>query len=335
MAGKELRHSLSVLAVTGHAHMQAFQTEVEHIGVDGALHTAEVPHQLGGAFGDEGPAHAEPLGVGDAVVAVVRGGQAGELVGVGHPVKSAAVHNGAAHAAAVTVHVFGGGMGDDVGAPLQRAAVDGGGKGVVHDERHVMAVGCGGKTLNVQHGQRRVSDGLTENGLGVGLEGRVQFLVTGVGGDKGGGNAHLGHGHGNQVEGAAVDGGRRYDVIPRVADVEQRKEVGSLPGAGQHAGGAALQLGDLGGHMVAGGIGQTGIKVAVRLQIKQLAHLIGAVILKSSALDNGDLPRLAVAGRVTALYTDGVAGKHGICHERILLKLQNSTYIVIVPCFAR
>ena len=46
------------------------------------------------ALGDEGSLLAELLGVGDAVVALVRGAQAGELVGVGHPVKLAAVHNG-------------------------------------------------------------------------------------------------------------------------------------------------------------------------------------------------------------------------------------------------
>ena len=232
VGGQELGHGLPVLTVAGHPHMQAFQPQVEHVGAHGALDTAQVAHQLGRRLGDESPLFAKALGVGDAVVALVRGGQAGEFVGVGHPVELAAVHDGAAHAAAVAVHVLGGGMGHDVGAPCQRAAVHGGGEGVVHDQRHAVAVGCGGELFNVQHGQRRVGDGLPKDGFGVGLESGVQFLFGAVGGDEGGGNAHLGHGDRDQVEGAAVDGTGGHDVVPRAAQVEQRKEVGRLAGAG-------------------------------------------------------------------------------------------------------
>ena len=45
----------------------------------------QVTHQLRGAFGDEGPLFAEALGIGDAVIDVVRGAQAGALVRMGHP----------------------------------------------------------------------------------------------------------------------------------------------------------------------------------------------------------------------------------------------------------
>ena len=58
----------------------------------GGLHGAEIPHELRGGLSDESPLLAEALGVGDAVVAVIRGTQTRELLGVRHPVELAAVH---------------------------------------------------------------------------------------------------------------------------------------------------------------------------------------------------------------------------------------------------
>ena len=97
-------------------------------------------------------------------------------------------------------------------------------------------------------------------------------------------------------------------MVPDVAQVEQRKEVGCLAGAGQHAGGAALQLGDFGRHRVAGGVLQAGIEVAAGLQVEQLAHLVGTVILERGALHNGNLARFAVSRVISALHTQGVDG---------------------------
>ncbi len=111
---------------------------------------------------------AEALRVGDAVVALVRGAQAGELVGVGHPVELAAVHDGTAQHSAVAVHVLGGGVGHDVRAPLEGAAVDRRGEGVVDDQRYAVGVGGLGEVLDIQHGQGGVGNGLTEHHLGVG-----------------------------------------------------------------------------------------------------------------------------------------------------------------------
>ena len=250
MCRQELRHRLAVLTVAGHAHMEALQPQVQIKGVLGGLDGAEVPHQLGGALGDEGALPAELLRVGDAVVAVVRGAEAGELVRVGHPVELAGVHDGAAYRRAVAVHVLGGGVGDDVGAPFKGPAVHRSGEGVVHDQRHAMGVGGLGELLDVQHRQGRVGDGLAEHRLGVGPEGGFQLLVGAVRGDEGDLDTHFRHGDGDQIEGTAVDGGRGDDVVPAGADVEQREEVGRLAGRGEHSGGAALQLADLGGHIV-------------------------------------------------------------------------------------
>ena len=79
-------------------------------------------------------------------------------------------------AAGVAVHVLGGGVGHDVRAPLKGTAVDRGGEGVVHNQRDAVAVGGSGKFFNIQHRQRRIGDGLAENGLGIGPEGCVQLL---------------------------------------------------------------------------------------------------------------------------------------------------------------
>ena len=306
MAFKELCHSHAVGAVALHPHMQAFQTEVQHVGVHGRLHGAKVTHQLRGSLGDKGTLFAETLGVGDAVVAVVRGAQAGELLSVGHPVELAAVHDGTAQHRAMTVHVLGGGVGHDIRAPLKGAAVDRRGEGVVHDQRHTVGVSSLGKLLNVQHGQGRVCDGLAEHHLGVGLECGVQLFLGAQRVHEGGFNAHFLHGDGDQVEGAAVDGTGCHDVVACFAEIEQGKEVCSLTAAGQHCGRAAFQLTDLLSHKVAGGVLQTGIEVAVCFQIKQLAHILAGGILKGGGLDNGDLAGFAVAGGVTALHADSI-----------------------------
>ena len=65
---------------------------------------------------------------------------------------------------------------------------------------------------------------------------------------------------------------------------------------------AALKGADLRRHHIAGGIGQPGIKIPRRLQIKQLAHILAGVVFKCGALDYGYLARLAVFRRVAALH---------------------------------
>ena len=251
---EELGHCHAVLTVALHPDVEALQTEIQHIGVHGGLHGAEVPHELGGGLGDEGAFLAEALSVGDAVVAVVRGAQAGELLGVGHPVELAAVHDGTAQHRTVAVHVLGGGVGHDIRAPRKGAAVHRRGEGIIHNEGHAVGMGSLGELLNVQHGQGRVCNGLAEDGLGVGAEGGVQLLLGAERVHEGGLDAHLLHGDGDEVEGAAVNGAGRNDMIPGFADVEQREEVGGLTAGRQHGGGAVFQLTDLFRHEVAGGI---------------------------------------------------------------------------------
>ena len=301
-----LRHGLPVLAVAGHADMEALQAQIQDKGALGGEHGAKVPHELGGSLGDEGPLLAEALRVGDAVVAVVGGAEAGEFFRVGHPVELSAVHDGAAQGGGVAVHVLGGGVGHDVRAPLDRTAEDRGGEGVVHDEGYAVAVGGLGELFDIQHREGRVGDGLAENGFGIGTEGGFQLLFGAVRGDEGELHAHALHGDGKEVIGAAVDGAGGHHVVPAGGDVEHRVEIGCLAGGGQHGRRAALQLRDLLRHVVAGGVLEAAVEIALGLQIEELRHIGAGVVFEGGGLDDGDLAGLAAAGAVAALDADGL-----------------------------
>ena len=301
MGFEVLRNGLGIGAVLLHPEGQTLQSQIQDEGTLGRLDAAEVTHELGGTLGDEGTADAEALGIGNAVIALVRGAQAGEFIRVGSPVKLAAVHNGTADGRGVAVHVFGGGVGHDVRPPLKGTAVDGSGESVVHNQGHTMCMGRPGKLLNVQHRQSRIGNGFSEHGLGVGPESGVQLLLGAVRVHKGGFQAHPLHGHREQVKAAAVDGRAGHNVVAAAGNVEHRQEIGRLTGAGQHGGAASLQGADFRRHCVAGRIGQTGVEIAVRLQVEQLAHVLRSSIFERGALHNGNLAGFAVSGLVPSL----------------------------------
>ena len=291
---------------------ETLQTQIQNKGTLGRLNTAKVPHQLGGALGDEGALDAEALGVGDAVIAVIGSAQAGELVGILGPVELAGIHNDAADGGGVAVHVLGGGVGDDIRAPLKGTAVDGSGEGVVHDQGHTVLMGDFRKLLNVQHRQGGVGDGLAEERPGVGLEGGVQLFRRRVRGHEGRGDAHLRQRHADEVEGAAVDGGGGHDVVAGVADVEDGEEVGRLTGRGQHGRRAALQGRQLGRDIIVGGVLETGVEIAGGLQVKELAHVLGGGVLEGGGLHDGEIAGFPVFGAVARV--EAVGGDTVITH---------------------
>ncbi len=92
---------------------------------------------------------------------------------MGHPVKLPGVDNRAADGGGMPVDILGGRMGDDVGAPFDRAAVDGGREGIVDDQRDAVFMGAFGKEGDVQDGQGGVRDRLAKDRLGVRLKGGV------------------------------------------------------------------------------------------------------------------------------------------------------------------
>ena len=56
-------------------------------------------------------------------------------------------------------------LGDDVGAPLDGPAVHRRGEGIVDDQRHPVGMCRLRETLDVQHRQGGVRDGLAEDGI--------------------------------------------------------------------------------------------------------------------------------------------------------------------------
>ena len=163
------------------------------------------------------------------------------------------------------VHILGGGVGDDIGAVLERTAVDGGRESVVDNKRNAVRVCRGGEFLKIKDGQRRVGNRLAEDGFRVGLEGCVQFLYGAIGVDEGKGDTHTLQGDGEKVVGAAVECGRAYDMIAAGSKVEDGKEGSRLPRRGKHSRRTALQLADFSRDGIAGGVLQTGVEITARL----------------------------------------------------------------------
>ena len=163
-----------------------------------------------------------------------------------------------------------------------------------------------GEFFDVQHREGGVGDGLAKHRLGIGAERRLQFFGRTVRADKGEFNAHALHGNGKQVVGAAVDGAAAHYMVAAAGDIEHRVKAGRLPAGGEHGRAAAFQRADLGRHRIVGGVLQPGVKIPLGLQIKQFAHILAGRIFKGGALDDGNLPGLAVARRIPALHTDTV-----------------------------
>ena len=94
-------------------------------------------------------------------------------------------------------------------------------------------------------------------------------------------------------------------MVAAGGDVEDGVEGGRLPRRGEHGRTAPLQLADLGGHVVIGGILQAGVEIPALLQVKQGAHLLAGGVAEGGALNNGDIPGLPVTGGITPVDTFG------------------------------
>ena len=85
----------------------------------------------------------------------------------------------------MAIHILGGGVGDDVGAPLKRPAVDGRSKGIIDDEGHTMGMGDMREALDVEHLASGIGDGLTKDELGVRTEGCLELSIGSIGTNEG------------------------------------------------------------------------------------------------------------------------------------------------------
>ena len=308
MALQELGNGQAVLAMTRHAHMQALERAIQEKRRLRVLHGTKVAHELSGCLGNEGTLATELLGIRHAVVALVGCSETRELVRMGHPVKLAMVDDHAAQVGRMSIHVLGGGVRNDVGAPLKGTAHHGRREGVVDHQRHAVVMRGLGKALNIEHCKGGVGDRLAKDELGVGLKGCLKLLVGAVGGNERTGNAHTSHGMGKQVVGTAIDGRARDHVIAGTGHVKNREEVRSHARAREHRGSAALHLADLGGNQIARGVLQTAVEVARLLQVKKLAHVLGRIVLPRGGLVDRHLARLGIARAIAALNTRGTDG---------------------------
>ena len=268
MALQELGNGQAVRAMTRHAHMQALERAIQEKRCLRVLHGAKIAHELRGGLGNEGTLATELLDIGHAVVALVGRGETRELVRMGHPVKLAVVDDNAAQVGSMSIHVLGGGVRDDIGAPLKGTAHHGRREGVVDHQRHAVVMRGLGKALNIEYGEGGIGDGLAKDEFSVGLKGCLELLIGAVGGNERAGQAHTTHGMGKQVVGTAVDGRARDHVIAGAGNVKDREEVRGHARAREHRSGATLHLADLGGNQIARGVLQTAVEVARLLQVK-------------------------------------------------------------------
>ena len=240
------------------------------------------------------------------MVTLIGRAEAGELFGMLVPVKVAAVHHASTHLGGMSVHVLRRAVRHDVATPLEGTAVDGSGKGVVHDEGHAVAVCHEGKALDVEDLAAGVGDGLAEEALRVGAEFLLDALVIPFGIHEGAFYAQLLHRHTEEVVRTAIDGVGGDEMVACLADVEDGVEVGCLTAGGQHGTHTAFQGGYLAGHRIVRGVGQSGIEITLVFEVEEACHLLACLVAECGTLVDGQLLWFALFGFPSTLYADGL-----------------------------
>ncbi len=162
------------------------------------------------------------------MIAIVGSSKTRELVSILEPVELAGINNAAANTGTMTIQILGGGVGDNVCAPLDGTAIYRGREGVVDNEGHTLLVRNTSPLFDVENCECGICDSLAEHCLSVGLEGRTDFILGGIRADEGELNAHLLHGYREKVVGSAVDGGGCYNMIAAGGNVKDCVKVSSL-----------------------------------------------------------------------------------------------------------
>ena len=169
-------------------------------------------------------------------------------------------------------------MGDDVTAPLEWAAVDWGGEGVIDDEGYAVFMGHLGEAFYVKDAAAWVGDGLTEEAFGIGFEAGFYLLIVPLGIDEGAFDAEFLHGDAKEVVGAAIDIVGGDEMVACLTDIEDGIEVCCLSGAGEHSTDASFEGADLLCYCVIGRVCQTGIEIAFVFEVEEACHLVGCLV---------------------------------------------------------
>ncbi len=202
----------------------------------------------------------------------------GKRGAVGRPVEAAGVHHDAADRRAVAADVLRRGVHRDVGAVVEHAAVDRGGRRVVDDQRQALGMRRVGPGADVDDVELRVADGLGEH------ETRLVVREPGDGvGVVGIGPAHLDavlrQRVREQVVRAPVQRRDRDDVVAGPRDVEHGVGHGGLSGGRRAGSEAALERRDALLEDVPRRVHDARVDVARHLEREQVGGVLGVVEL--------------------------------------------------------
>ena len=162
------------------------------------------------------------------MIRVIRCTQTRELLCVGEPVEVTTVHDTTAYLRSQSVHIFRGGVGDDISTPLERMTVDGSGEGVVDDERYPILMGDTCKFLDVENSTTRIRDGLSKQQLGIGTEGSLYLFLTGILRNESTLDTEFLQGHTEEVIGTSVYLIGSHEMVASLTDIEHGVEVRCL-----------------------------------------------------------------------------------------------------------
>jgi hypothetical protein len=163
---------------------------------------------------------------------------------------------------------------DDVGAVLEGTDQVRGCDRVVRDQRDTVLVRDVGDASDVEHVRLRVADRLREEQLRVGTDRTAPLVEVVLVLDEGRLDAELRERVLEEVEGTAVDGARRHDVVARLRDVQDREGLGSLSARDEQGARAALERGDALLGDVLRGVHDAGVDVARLGEREQVRRVI-------------------------------------------------------------
>ena len=281
MALEEGRDLVRILEVPLDPQAQGLQTLSDEEGVEGRDRGPQVTQQLHtrlepeGHVGPERPIRTEVTRVDEPVIALVRGVPAGELLRVCSEVEGPTIDDDPRDRGPMSPKVFRRRVDDDIRPVLQGVQHIRRRDRVVHDERHPGLVRDGRHLLDVEHISLRIGDRLREEGLRVRAHRRPPRLGIVLLLDECHLDAQAREGVLEQVEGSAIERGRRDDVVAGLGDVVQGERCRRLPRGDQQRTDPAFQRGDPVLDRGLRRVHDPGVDVAEFLEREQVCRVLG------------------------------------------------------------